>query len=117
MKKMELEECFILKEENISVKILIKGNFLNGKRSGEGMFTYANKDIYSGNWLNGKKHGKGTYVFFDTQSRVYFLNFSMQEIILKAKSLKEIGFYQIKPNIVGISNIINQMDKVYIFEF
>lgn len=79
------------------------------------MFTYANKDIYSGNWLNGKKHGKGTYVFFDTQSRVYFLNFSMQGIILKEKSSKEIGFYQIKPNIVEISNTINQMVKVFIY--
>jgi len=33
------------------------GNFVNGKRNGEGMFTYLNKDIYSGNWKNGKKHG------------------------------------------------------------
>lgn len=32
-------------------------------KSGEGMFIYQNKDIFSGNWLNGKKHGKGTYVF------------------------------------------------------
>ena len=36
---------------------LILGNFVNGKRNGEGMFTYNNKDIYSGNWKNGKKHG------------------------------------------------------------
>lgn len=42
------------------------GNFENGKRNGEGMFTYVNKDIYSGYWKNGKKHGKGTYVFYDT---------------------------------------------------
>ena len=28
---------------------------MNGKRNGEGMFTYLNKDIYSGNWKNGKK--------------------------------------------------------------
>jgi radial spoke head protein 1 len=42
------------------------GNFLNGKRNGEGMFTYANKDIYSGNWKNGKKYGTGTYVYYDT---------------------------------------------------
>lgn len=42
------------------------GNFVNGKRNGEGMFTYVNKDIYSGNWKNGKKHGTGTYVYYDT---------------------------------------------------
>lgn len=54
--------------------ILNLGNFENGKRNGEGMFTYVNKDIYSGEWKNGKKHGNGTYVFFDTQSRVTLLS-------------------------------------------
>lgn len=66
MTKMESEECSTRKVVNILVILVYLGNFLKGKRSGEGMFTYANKDIYSGNWLNGKKHGKGTYVFFDT---------------------------------------------------
>jgi len=39
------------------------GEFLNGKRHGDGLFTYSNKDIYSGQWKNGKKHGNGTYIF------------------------------------------------------
>ena len=38
------------------------GYFLNGERSGEGLFHYANKDRYSGAWKYGKKHGKGTYI-------------------------------------------------------
>lgn len=42
------------------------GHFKEGKRNGEGLFTYPNKDIYSGMWKAGKKHGKGTYVFSDT---------------------------------------------------
>ena len=39
------------------------GEFCNGKRHGDGLFTYSNKDIYSGQWKNGKKHGNGTYIF------------------------------------------------------
>jgi hypothetical protein len=57
MKNTALEECFTLEKENISVIKLMVGNFVTGKRNGEGMFTYNNKDIYSGNWKNGKKHG------------------------------------------------------------
>ena len=40
-----------------------QGEFRNGKREGDGLFTYPNGDIYSGRWLNGKKHGQGTYIF------------------------------------------------------
>jgi len=39
------------------------GEFLKGKRHGDGLFTYPNGDIYSGCWKNGKKHGTGTYIF------------------------------------------------------
>ena len=42
---------------------LFTGEFLNGVRHGDGLFTYSNKDIYSGCWKNGKKHGMGTYIF------------------------------------------------------
>lgn len=37
-----------------------------GKRQGEGVMTYANKDVYSGTWKDGLKDGQGTYVFFET---------------------------------------------------
>lgn len=44
------------------------GRFENGKRHGEGVFTYKKtKDIYSGFWKYGNKHGFGTYTFFDTK--------------------------------------------------
>ena len=39
------------------------GEFQNGKRHGDGLFTYNNGDIYSGCWKNGFKHGRGTYIF------------------------------------------------------
>ena len=45
------------------------GNYEDGKRQGEGLFTYKNKDLYSGTWNNNLKHGKGTYVYFDTKAK------------------------------------------------
>jgi hypothetical protein len=42
------------------------GQWVAGKKQGEGMYIYPNKDVFSGNWLNGKKHGNGTYVFSAT---------------------------------------------------
>lgn len=33
------------------------GEWKNGKRHGDGLYTYANKDVYSGKWENGRKHG------------------------------------------------------------
>ena len=58
------------------------GRFENGKRHGEGVFTYKKtKDIYSGSWKFGKKHGKGTYIFDATK--------------MKVLNLKKIDFFQI----------------------
>lgn len=49
------------------------GRFENGKRHGEGVFTYKKtKDIYSGSWKYGKKHGKGSYIFEATKMKVNF---------------------------------------------
>ncbi|KAG8342159.1 putative MORN repeat [Trypanosoma vivax] len=42
---------------------IYKGEFLENKRDGQGMFFYINGDIFSGNWKDGKKHGFGTYHF------------------------------------------------------
>ena len=50
------------------------GRFENGKRHGEGVFTYKNKDIYSGSWMYGKKHGKGTFIFAATKMKVRLIN-------------------------------------------
>lgn len=27
--------------------------------------TYVNGDVYTGNWIKGKKHGNGTYTYAD----------------------------------------------------
>jgi hypothetical protein len=43
---------------------------VNGKKQGEGVFTYPNQDVYSGDWFDGKKEGKGTHVFFETSMKV-----------------------------------------------
>ncbi len=39
------------------------GYWENGKRHGEGVFTYPTEDTYSGWWKYGKREGKGTYTF------------------------------------------------------
>ena len=57
---------YIIKYNNLNTL----GYWENGKRHGEGVFTYVNKDIYSGWWKFGKKEGTGTYVFFDTGMKV-----------------------------------------------
>lgn len=47
------------------------GQWENGKKHGEGIYTYTNKDVYSGWWSFGKKNGHGTYVFAATNQRVF----------------------------------------------
>ena len=47
------------------------GRWENGKRHGEGIFTYRKtNDIYSGYWQYGKKHGNGTYIYEKTKIKV-----------------------------------------------
>ena len=41
------------------------GNFLNGRRNGQGTFLYANGSKYEGNWENNFKHGWGKYTYKD----------------------------------------------------
>ena len=42
------------------------GYWENGRRHGEGVFTYKNGDVYSGWWKYGQKSGYGTVVFKET---------------------------------------------------
>ena len=56
------------------------GRFENGKRHGEGIFSYKKtKDVYSGSWKYGKKCGKGSYIYDATKMKVKkhlnFINF------------------------------------------
>jgi len=39
------------------------GDWVQGKRSGSGEFSYASGAKYTGEWLNNQKHGIGTFVF------------------------------------------------------
>ena len=39
------------------------GEFKDGKRNGQGTYTYSNGDMYEGEWKDGKYHGQGTYTF------------------------------------------------------
>lgn len=38
---------------------MYKGQFLNGKRHGEGKYSWTNGDEYEGQWEEGKPHGYG----------------------------------------------------------
>jgi hypothetical protein len=40
-----------------------EGRFKAGLPSGNGSYTWANGEIYVGNWKNGKRHGEGTFTF------------------------------------------------------
>eukprot|EP01034_Spumella_vulgaris_P027081 gene27081-33753_t len=42
-----------------------KGDYLNGKRSGQGTYQYSNGDVYEGSWLHGVSHGLGCMRWID----------------------------------------------------
>ena len=37
------------------------GEFMNGKKNGQGTFTWADGAKYVGGWMDGKMHGQGTF--------------------------------------------------------
>ena len=42
-------------------RTVYEGNFLNGKKHGEGKFYYADDHYYHGQWANDMKEGTGVY--------------------------------------------------------
>lgn len=38
-----------------------QGNYINGKRNGNGTMKWPNGNTYIGDWLNGKPHGNGIF--------------------------------------------------------
>ncbi|MEG4317336.1 MULTISPECIES: hypothetical protein [unclassified Microcoleus] len=40
-----------------------EGEFKNGQYKGKGVFTYANGERYEGEWSNDKRNGKGVYIY------------------------------------------------------
>lgn len=51
----------------------VPGSWYQGKRNGEGQYTYANGDIYKGGWKDNLKDGTGTYHFKASMSQVRLL--------------------------------------------
>jgi hypothetical protein len=41
------------------------GEFMNGKKNGQGTFTWADGAKYIGGWMDGKMHGQGTFTKAD----------------------------------------------------
>jgi hypothetical protein len=38
-----------------------QGNFIDGRKEGNGVYTWANGDIYEGTFIKNVKHGKGIF--------------------------------------------------------
>ncbi len=45
------------------ISVGFQGKYKNGKRSGRGVYRFANGDVYDGWWQNDKKHGQGVFRF------------------------------------------------------
>ena len=41
------------------------GEILDGKKHGQGKYTYANKEVYEGAWVNNLPNGHGKYTYKD----------------------------------------------------
>jgi len=52
-----------------------EGEWKNGKRSGQGVYTWYDGDLYTGPWSDGKRHGHGVFVFSD--GRLYDGEYNM----------------------------------------
>ena len=67
------------------------GYWEEGKRHGEGVFTYKNKDIYSGNWAQGEKDGKGSFIFERTGQK--YVGLWIKSQMVSGKWVYENGSY------------------------
>ena len=45
------------------------GNFLDGRKHGQGQMTFPSGDVYTGDWVKGKRTGKGLYLFHESGNR------------------------------------------------
>lgn len=64
------EGFFLNNKKNGKGKLLFKttfdfyeGNFIDNNMTGEGFYSWANKDTYKGSFINGKMHGQGIYTW------------------------------------------------------
>ena len=44
---------------------MYEGEFMDGKRNGQGTYTWTDEGKYEGKWKDGKSHGQGTFTFSD----------------------------------------------------
>ena len=60
-----------------SGKLIFEGEYLDGKRHGNGKEYYSNNLIFEGKYLNGKRHcnGKEYYLLFNIQIKINILKF------------------------------------------
>jgi len=63
------------------------GSFREGKRDGNGQFTWINGDQYLGEWKDDKMNGKGIYTFSD--GTCYEGTFKDDEMISVTKKYKK----------------------------
>lgn len=59
----EVEEVGTIQEINYADDSKYLGNIVNGKRHGDGTYTWTNGDEYTGEWKEDKRHGRGTFVW------------------------------------------------------
>jgi hypothetical protein len=45
--------------------IVYEGAWRDGKRHGQGKYTYADGAVYEGEWCDDKRHGRGKYTYAD----------------------------------------------------
>ena len=46
-----------------------EGDFVDNKRTGKGIYTWATGDRYDGDWIDGKQNGKGSFVYGPNSQR------------------------------------------------
>jgi len=69
------------------------GEWKDDKFHGQGTFTWANGDQYIGEWKDSKKHGKGTKTYTDgsVEKGIWKNDLTIEDELLKIKELYEKG--------------------------
>jgi len=71
------------------------GEWVNGKMSGTGMYTYPNGDFYDGEWQNNLANGTGMYMYVKGSKRSFILMCSGQIFVWKKTRDEKVPVLQI----------------------